>query len=98
MPEGGKKSGISHGIIGPISVSALVQHRPKWNVDRIPRSSVAGYSRVRSNNCDTSQKFSLGVVKSNRLGYNTTEKFCDISQKFSVERRIMIWKLRGISI
>ena len=32
-------------------------------------------------------KFSLEIVKSIRMEYNTTEEFCDNSQKFSVERR-----------
>lgn len=45
-----------------------------------------------------SQKFSLGVVKSVQMGYHTTEEFCDKSQKFSVERRLMIWKSRETSI
>lgn len=40
----------------------------------------------------------LGVVKSVRSWYNATENICDKSQKFSVERRMMIWKSRETSI
>ena len=49
-------------------------------------------------NCDDSQEFSLGVVKSIWTGYNTNEEFCDNSQKLSVEKGVMIWKLRETSI
>jgi hypothetical protein len=48
--------------------------------------------------CDNSQKFSLEVVKLIRTGYNTNEEFCDNSRKLSVERRIIIWRLRETSI
>lgn len=51
-----------------------------------------------ANSCDNSQKFSIGVVKSVKMGYNATVDFCDYSQKLSVERRMMIWKSREISI
>lgn len=49
-------------------------------------------------NCDNSQKHLLDVVKSIRTGYNTNKEFCDNSQKLSIERRIIIWKLRETSI
>lgn len=49
-------------------------------------------------NCDNSQKHLLDVVKSIRTGYNTNKEFCDNSQKNSIERRIIIWKLRETSI